>query len=106
MARHTRLYVRAQCAVVFKILVNSADCACFLFADINPTCISISLITHNTRVNVRFDLDNPMMRAILGAAEYFFWTTIRLDYEQSSFLHQSHAKLMIKRRRSWGVELR
>ena len=41
MARHTRLYVSAQCAVVFKILVNSADCACFLFVDINRICLSL-----------------------------------------------------------------
>ena len=41
------------------------------------------------------NMDNPMMRAISGIAEYSFWTTaaIRLDHEPSSFLHQSHAKL-------------
>ena len=63
-------------------------------------------------MNVRFDLDNPIMRAILGIAEYFLDTAaIRLDHERSSFLHQSLVKLMLKikeeilgRRASLGLQ--
>ena len=58
-------------------------------------------------MNVPFDLDNPLMRAILVIAEFFSTTAaIRLDHERSSFLHQSQGKLMLKRKRSWGGELR
>ena len=63
-------------------------------------------------MNVRFDLDNPIMRVILGIAEYFLDTAaIRLDHERSSFLHQSLVKLMLKikeeilgRRASLGLQ--
>ena len=59
-------------------------------------------------MNVRFDLDNPIMRTILGIAEYFLDNRrnkirSRAVVFPSSEPREIYAKKM---KRSWGGELR
>jgi len=99
------LYVRTQ--VRCSIWNSRSFCRLCVF----PICryqSHLSLITQQYSCECTlwfrqfFDLCN------FSHLRIFFWTTaaIRLDHERSSFLHQSHAKSMLKRKRSWVRELR